>query len=80
MIGWREEVEQGYNESKIRAGHGFVCGGGDTNHESGSGPKIVGCAIGIKVVHMRAVGEPNGEVPMAQERAGLLDPMLLRDH
>jgi hypothetical protein len=43
-------------------GQEFACGDDDTNYESGSGPKNVGCAIGIKAVHMRAVGEPNGDV------------------
>ena len=43
-----------------------MCGGDNTNYESRCRPKNGGCEIGIKAVHMRAVGEPNGEVASAE--------------
>lgn len=41
--------------------HGFVCGRHESNYESGSGARNVGCAIGIKAVHMRAGGKAEVE-------------------
>ena len=48
-----------------------MCGFVDINYESGSGPKDGKCAIWIKAVHMRAVGEPNGDMARPEAKGRL---------
>ena len=55
----------------LSVGYGFMCGRVDTNYESGSGPKNGGCAVSIKAVHMRAVGELNGNVASPEVKGPL---------
>ena len=47
-----------------------MCGRVVTNYEFGGGSKNGGCAVWIKAAHMRAMGEPNGNVasPEAKRR------------